>query len=106
MKFKDITGDGVVDNADRGPTGSPHPNLTLGFNIGLDYKQFDFTMFLYGSFGNEIFNYNKIFHDFRLFNTNVTTDLLTDSGHLKIRVLQSLVWMLLIRTAAYQAITM
>ena len=79
MKFKDITGDGIVDNADRGPTGSPHPDLTLGFNIGLDYKQFDFTMFLYGSFGNEIFNYNKIFHDFRLFNTNVRTNVLTDS---------------------------
>jgi hypothetical protein len=79
IKFKDINGDGVVDNADRGPNGSPHPNLTLGFNVGLDYKQFDFSMFLYGSFGNEIFNYNRIFTDFRLFNTNIVEDRLTNS---------------------------
>ena len=36
-------------------------------------------MFLYGSFGNEIFNYNRIFTDFRLFNTNIVEDRLTNS---------------------------
>lgn len=35
--------------------GNPYPDFTLGINLGLTYKDFDFNMFWYGAFGQEIF---------------------------------------------------
>lgn len=79
FKWKDINGDGVINDDDKGFIGSPHPKLTMGLNIGLNYKAFDFSMFLFGSFGNKIYNYNKLFTHFGFFNSNVSKDVLTDS---------------------------
>jgi TonB-linked SusC/RagA family outer membrane protein len=59
IKFKDVNGDGVVDSKDRTFIGSPHPDVMLGFNINLKYKQFDLGMFFNGSFGNDIYNLTK-----------------------------------------------
>ena len=52
---------------------------TAGLNFGASYKNFDFSMFFFGSFGNDIFDITKEFTVFRLFNTNVRQDRLTDS---------------------------
>jgi len=59
LKFKDVNGDGVIDSKDRTFIGSPHPDLMLGLNINLKYKQFDLGMFFNGSFGNDIYNLTK-----------------------------------------------
>lgn len=59
IKFKDVNGDGVIDTKDRTFIGSPHPEIMLGFNINLKYKQFDLGMFFNGSFGNDIYNLTK-----------------------------------------------
>lgn len=59
IKFKDVNGDGLVDSKDRTFIGSPHPDLMLGFNINLKYKQFDLGMFFNGSFGNDLYNLTK-----------------------------------------------
>jgi hypothetical protein len=59
LKFKDINGDGVINSSDRTFIGSPHPDVMLGFNINLKYKQFDMGMFFNGSFGNDIYNLTK-----------------------------------------------
>lgn len=79
IRFKDINNDGVINDGDRGVIGTPHPDLTMGLNLGANYKNFDLSVFLFGSFGNQIFNYNRIFTDFRLFQTNVRRAVLTDS---------------------------
>ncbi|HMQ46570.1 MAG TPA: TonB-dependent receptor [Saprospiraceae bacterium] len=90
FRFKDIdsfddegklTGqpDGVINDADKGVIGSPHPDFTLGFNLGLRVRNFDFTAFLFGTFGNQIFNYNRLFDTFGLFNSNVRKEVLTES---------------------------
>ncbi|HET6540383.1 MAG TPA: TonB-dependent receptor [Chryseolinea sp.] len=79
FKWKDISGDGKITDADKGAIGNPHPKMTMGFNIGLNYKKFDFNMFLFGSFGNKIYNYNKLFTIFGQFASNVDRRLLTDS---------------------------
>ncbi|MEL6650449.1 MAG: hypothetical protein AAFQ87_06525, partial [Bacteroidota bacterium] len=81
IRFKDLNEDGVINDDDLGIIGSPHPDFTAGINIGLSYKNFDFTMFLFASQGNEIFNYNKLFEVFRFFNTNVREEVLTDAFH-------------------------
>jgi TonB-linked SusC/RagA family outer membrane protein len=79
FKWEDINGDGHINDADKVVIGNPHPKLTAGLNIGLNYKAIDFNLFLYGSWGNKIYNYNKLFTHFGFFNSNVHEDVLTDS---------------------------
>lgn len=90
LRWKDLNGldrdgkktgatDGKIDAADQGVIGSPHPDLTMSLNIGFTYKDFDFTAFIFGSYGNQIFNYNKLFTDFRQFNTNIRTEVFNNS---------------------------
>ncbi len=62
----ELTGepDGEITPADRIFIGSPHPDFTYGLNLAFEYKNFDMTLFFYGTQGNEIFNYNKWWVDF------------------------------------------
>lgn len=64
FRYADIDGDGMITPDDRTILGSPNPNFTYGLNIAATYKNFDFTMFLYGSQGNEIWNQVKWWTDF------------------------------------------
>lgn len=65
--YKDVNNDGVVNDKDRTFIGSPHPDFTYGINLNLGYEGFDFSAFLTGSQGNDIYNYNKIYTDFPVF---------------------------------------
>ncbi|RBL92846.1 SusC/RagA family TonB-linked outer membrane protein [Chitinophaga flava] len=56
FRYKDVNGDGKIDAQDRTYLGSPNPDFTYGLNIGLTYKNWDFSMFLYGVHGNKIWN--------------------------------------------------
>ena len=56
IKYQDINNDGVIDNDDRTVIGNPHPDFTFGFQNSLSYKNFDLSVFLQGSYGNDIFN--------------------------------------------------
>jgi hypothetical protein len=56
FKYLDANGDGKITDKDRVHFGNPNPDFTLGLNIGFNYKNFDFSTFLYGSFGNDIYN--------------------------------------------------
>lgn len=56
VRFVDNNNDGVIDDKDRTMLGNPTPDVTLGLNIGLNYKNFDFGLFFSGAFGNDIFN--------------------------------------------------
>jgi TonB-linked SusC/RagA family outer membrane protein len=47
--------------------GSPFPDFTAGLNMNFEYKGFSLLMFLYGVYGNEIFNATK----FYTFNSSV-----------------------------------
>lgn len=62
-KFKDLNGDGVIDNNDRTVIGNPWPKYTFGFNNSVDYKGFTLNVLVIGSVGNDILNY------FRYYNT-------------------------------------
>ena len=54
--FVDQNGDGVIDSDDKTMIGNPHPDFTYGFNASVNYKSFDFSLFLQGTYGNEILN--------------------------------------------------
>jgi TonB-linked SusC/RagA family outer membrane protein len=79
LRFRDDDGDGRVTAEDRAVIGDPHPDLTAGLNLGLNWKNWDLGATVFGTFGNEIFDVQKEFYVFRLFNTNVRTDLLANS---------------------------
>lgn len=49
---------------DRTFIGNPNPDFTYGLNLTLTYKNFDLSTFLYGSQGNDIFNWNRWWIDF------------------------------------------
>ena len=70
FKYQDTDGSGNLTSNDRVPIGSPHPDIYGGLNIGLNYKNWDFTMFWYGSYGNKIFNNTALFTDFQVFRGN------------------------------------
>ncbi|MGC8866018.1 MAG: SusC/RagA family TonB-linked outer membrane protein [Bacteroidales bacterium] len=61
LKFVDLNDDGVIDNKDRTNIGNPYPDVTLGLNFSAEYHGFDFNMFWYGAFGQEIFNGTRRF---------------------------------------------
>jgi len=56
VKYKDLNGDGVINEKDRAHVGSPIPKFTGGLNIGLNYKNFDMTLFFQGAYGFNIYN--------------------------------------------------
>lgn len=62
--YKDIDGNGIINDEDRDYIGSPHPDFTYGLNIAVNLKKFDISIFFTGSQGNDIYNYEKIYTDF------------------------------------------
>ena len=78
-KYKDLNGDRKIDNNDRTFLGNPHPDFQMGLNLGLKYKGFDFSAFLFWNKGNEIYNYTKYYTDMRVFVGGVSTRVLNDS---------------------------
>jgi TonB-linked SusC/RagA family outer membrane protein len=64
LRYKDVNGDGKINADDRTYIGNPNPDFTYGINIGFTYKNFDFSTFMFGTKGNDIFNQTKYFTDF------------------------------------------
>ena len=64
VMYKDLNGDGVIDENDKTYLGSPIPKFTYGYNINVNYKSFDVGIFLQGSYGGKIFNYAKVSQEF------------------------------------------
>lgn len=59
IRFTDRNNNGVLNEEDKAWIGNPYPDLTVGSNIGLNYKNWDITANLYGTFGNDIYNKTK-----------------------------------------------
>jgi TonB-linked SusC/RagA family outer membrane protein len=76
FRIVDVNGDGKITSADQTKIGNPFPKMTLGLNLNANYKAFDLTLFITGSYGNDI--YNNTYYDLsgmtRLFNAG--TDVL------------------------------
>lgn len=60
FKFAKLGESGPLnDDDDRTFIGNPNPDLIFGFNLGLNYKNFDLTMAFQGTVGNDIWNVSK-----------------------------------------------
>ena len=79
IKFRDVNGDGIVNDNDRTIIGSPHPKFTAGLDLGARRGNFDVSATVYGTYGNKIFENQMEFYVFREFETNVRKDLLANS---------------------------
>ena len=60
LKYKDINGDGWIDENDRTNIGSPLPKFTFGWNNNFHYKNWDLSIFINGSYGNKVGNYTRM----------------------------------------------
>ena len=58
--YTDVDGNDTVNTKDRTYFGSPIPNLTYSFNVGFDFKGFDFSAQIMGVSGNKIINAKRI----------------------------------------------
>lgn len=76
FRFKDVNGDGQISAADRTVIGDYHPDFTGGVNLSVQWRNFDFSTFVFASIGNDIFDLTKEFTVFNLFDTNVRKDVL------------------------------
>jgi TonB-linked SusC/RagA family outer membrane protein len=58
VRFKDLNGDGFINNQDKTNIGSAIPDFTYGLNFDANYKNWDFNVFFNGVQGRDILNTN------------------------------------------------
>jgi len=63
FKYKDQNGDNVIDDKDKVFLGSAVPWLISGIDLGMNYKQFDFSLSFQGQIGNKILNAKRMNRD-------------------------------------------
>jgi len=87
VKYVDINGrdennnltgepDGVIDGDDRRIIGNPQPDFIFGFSNDFQYKDFDLSIFIQGSQGNDMLNFTRMELDWMAGKSNATTDAL------------------------------
>ncbi|HEY3406049.1 MAG TPA: TonB-dependent receptor [Ohtaekwangia sp.] len=59
IRFKDVTGDGLLNSEDKINVGHFLPDFTYGVNFSANWKGFDASLFLQGVSGNEIYSIVK-----------------------------------------------
>ncbi len=70
-KYRDINGDGVIDDNDRTVIGCGQPLSTGGFGTTFNFYGFDLNVFFSWSYGNDILNANRLyFENGNISNTN------------------------------------
>lgn len=60
LKFKDLNGDGKIDESDKKIIGVAQPKLFGGLNQQFRYGNFDLNIFINYQFGNDVYNANKL----------------------------------------------
>lgn len=59
-KFKDLNGDNLINDKDRTIIGRAQPKFFGGLSQQFGYKNFDLSIFLNFSYGNDVYNANKL----------------------------------------------
>ena len=60
-RYKDVNGDGKLDEDDKMVIGNPFPKLTYGLNVSMDFYGVDVQIFFQGVAGNNIYNVQRQF---------------------------------------------
>ena len=80
FRYQDLNKDGKIDNNDETYLGSPIPTLLLGLNLTANYKNWDFTAYISGTYGNKLFNFVKYFTEFNAFQRSRSKNFLYEAG--------------------------
>jgi TonB-linked SusC/RagA family outer membrane protein len=76
VKFKDVNGDGQINEDDREFIGSSIPKVTFGFSFNAEYKRFDMSFLFQGVSGVDRYNDLKQVLDYDSRDFNMTTRVL------------------------------
>jgi TonB-linked SusC/RagA family outer membrane protein len=60
VKYRDLDGNGVIDDADRTIIGNTNPDFTYGITNNFSWKGFTLSFFIQGTHGNDMFNGNLL----------------------------------------------
>lgn len=60
LMYRDLTGDGKISASDRTYIGDPNPDFIYGLTNTFSWKNLNLTIFIQGSYGNDIFNASRI----------------------------------------------
>lgn len=64
IRYKDLNGDGVINNEDQTYIGNFDPKFSYGLNVNLKYKNWGLSFFFQGVQGNSVYNVYKAVTDF------------------------------------------
>ncbi len=64
LKYRDLDGNGTINESDQCIIGDPNPDWTGGLNLDFHYKGLTLSTFFTGEFGFDIYNSNKMQLDF------------------------------------------
>lgn len=59
-KFKDLDGNGAIDEKDRKVIGDGNPDVILGLGNNFRFRDFDFSFFFDASIGNDLLNLSRV----------------------------------------------
>jgi TonB-dependent starch-binding outer membrane protein SusC len=76
IKFKDLNGDGVINDKDRTNIGNANPTFTYGLTNNVSYKNFDLSVFIQGSQGNKVLNFSRWYTEGGVSNGNYSNAVL------------------------------
>ncbi len=63
LKFVDVNGDGIVNDADKTNLGNPTPDVTMGLTLGASYKGFDINITGFAALGQQVARSYRKFTD-------------------------------------------
>ncbi len=60
LMYRDVNKDGSITDSDKAEIGNPNPDFTFGMTNIFTYKNFDLSILIQGSYGNDIFNASRM----------------------------------------------
>lgn len=76
IRYKDLNGDGVINDKDRTNLGNSIPNFTYGFTNNVSWKGLELSVFFQGSSGNKVLNFTRWYTESGIANGNYSTAVL------------------------------
>ncbi|AIM38954.1 membrane protein [Sphingobacterium sp. ML3W] len=58
--YRDLNGDDKISSSDRTYIGDPNPKFTYGMTNSFSWKNFDLSIFIQGTYGNDVFNASRM----------------------------------------------
>ena len=76
IRFKDLNGDGIINDQDRANIGNSNPTFTYGLTNTITYKNFELILFIQGSSGNKVLNFTRWYTEGGVSNGNYSNDVI------------------------------